>query len=47
MEGGGILQDGLDTQPPVEKADLVAVNTLLASIFLGSVWQQRNENPGD
>lgn len=46
MEGGGILQDVLDTRPPVENADLVP----LASISLGSVWQlkeQRNENPGD
>lgn len=46
VEGGGILQDVLDTRPPVENADLVP----LASIFLGSVWQlkeQRNENPGD
>lgn len=50
MEGGGILQDMLDTQLPVENADLVAVNTPPASIFPGSVWQlkeQRNENPGD
>lgn len=50
MEGGGILQDVLDTWPPVENADLVAVNTPLAFIFLGSVWQlkeQRSENPGD
>lgn len=50
LEGGGILQDVLDTQSPVENADLVAVNTPLAFIFPSSVWQlkeQRNENPGD
>lgn len=44
------LQDVLDTQSPVENADLVAVNTPLAFIFPGCMWQlkeQRNENPGD
>jgi len=50
LEGGGILQDVPDTRSPVENADLVAVNTPLAFIFPGCVWQlkeQRNEDPGD
>lgn len=50
LEGGGILQDVLDTWSPVENADLAAVNTPLAFIFPGCMWQlkeQMNENPGD
>lgn len=50
LEGRGILQDVLDTWSPVENADLAAVNTPLAFIFPGCMWQlkeQMNKNPGD